>query len=328
MQGFYRPKTRQDSNVFSNRIPSISSEFPDTCRITWFFQTHKGEVKCSFLQGDLDKQDADNDDDEDNFKIESAQPVSDTFCEPVPELSRKLQLEHHHRFLKAVYGLVNASRRWYHRVAPDLRERRISHALCFVHVDDFMLACSDSPFGRHVFESIHNLYAWGKWESRVFKQCGAQITPAYNKHTGTWCGFEISFTESAKEISPITLPPHRRRDKKSQITPLELSQLRALDGQLLWLGMQCLPQLAPLSLLMGQTPQAAVGTIYEVHKLARKATVWAKMPLKVHAHHSPVVITYTDAGWTTRPDGTSQGGQLVFIANSELLQGRESNMSL
>ena len=48
----------------------------------------------------------------------------------------------------------------------------------------------------------------------------------------------------------------------------------------------------------------------------------------IHAHHSPVVVTNTDTGWTTRPDGTSQGGQLVFKANSELLQGRESNMSL
>ena len=28
------------------------------------------------------------------------------------------------------------------------------------------------------------------------------------------------------------------------------------------------------------------------------------------------------------PDGTSHGGQLVFIANSEVLQGTESNMSL
>ena len=71
-----------------------------------------------------------------------------------------------------------------------------------------------------------------------------------------------------------------------------------------------------------------MGTIYEVNKLARKATAWARTPLKIHAHHSPVVVTCTDAGWTTRPDGTSQGGQLVFIANSELLQGRESNMSL
>ena len=185
-------------------------------------------------------------------------------------------------------------------------ENGVIHALCLVYVDGFMLACSDSPFGKHVFESIDNLYEWGNWESRVFKQCGAQITQAYNKHTGTWGGFEISFTEYVKEISIITLPSHRRRDKKSKITPLEISQLRALNGQLLWLGMQCLPQLlAPLSLLLVQTPQATVGTIYEVNKLVRKATAWARRPLKVHAHHSPVVVTYTDAGWTTRPDGTS-----------------------
>ena len=79
---------------------------------------------------------------------------------------------------------------------------------------------------------------------------------------------------------------------------------------------------------MGQTPQAAVGTIYEVNKLAQKGTAWAKTPLKIHAHRSLLVVTNTDAGWTTRPDGTLQGGQLVFISNSELLQSRESNMSL
>ena len=73
---------------------------------------------------------------------------------------------------------------------------------------------------------------------------------------------------------------------------------------------------------MGQTPQATVDTIFEVNKLARKATAWARTPLKIHAHHSPVVVAYTSAGWTTRPDGTSQGGQLVFIANAELSQGR------
>ena len=100
-------------------------------------------------------------------------------------------------------------------------------------------------------KSISNLYEWGKWESRVFKQCGGQITQAYNKHTGTWCGCEISFTEYVKEISIITLPSHQRRDKKSKITPLEFSQLRALNAQLLCLGMHCLPQLlAPLLLLM------------------------------------------------------------------------------
>ena len=121
---FYRRKTRLDSNVFSNRVPSISSDFSDTCLLRHLgFQTHKGDVKCAFLQGDLDEQRVDDDDDDDNFKIESAQPVSDTFCEPIPELSRKLQLEHPQciRLLTPVYGLVNAPRRWYHRVTTDLR---------------------------------------------------------------------------------------------------------------------------------------------------------------------------------------------------------------
>ena len=62
-------------------------------------------------------------------------------------------------------------------------ENGVIHALCFVYVDDFMLACSDSPFGKHVFALT---ICTRKWESRVFKQCGAQITQAYNKHTGTW----------------------------------------------------------------------------------------------------------------------------------------------
>ena len=48
------------------------------------FPTHQGDVKCPFLKGDFDEQHADDNDD-DNFKTESAQPVSDTFCEPVPE---------------------------------------------------------------------------------------------------------------------------------------------------------------------------------------------------------------------------------------------------
>ena len=58
------------------------------------FQTHKGDVKYAFLQGNLDERV----DDDDNFN---------TFCEPVPELSRQLQLEHHQciRLLKAVHVL-------------------------------------------------------------------------------------------------------------------------------------------------------------------------------------------------------------------------------
>ena len=103
-----------------------------------------------------------------NSKLSQHNQFSDTFWEPVPELSRKLQLEHHQciRLLKAVHGLVNAPRRCCHRVATDLRnmkgeesvmeptfrdENGVIHALCLVYVDDFMLKYSDCPFGKHMF---------------------------------------------------------------------------------------------------------------------------------------------------------------------------------
>ena len=153
--------------------------------------------------GSLSESSLAGDTDDDDCKIESAQPVSDTFCERIPELSRLLQLEHHQcvRLLKAVYGLVNAPRRWYHRVATHLRNmggdeyfmepclwifrdaHGVMQALCWVYVDDFMLACSDSPRGKRTFDGIDNLYERGTWESRVFTQCGgARVTQPYDKH--------------------------------------------------------------------------------------------------------------------------------------------------
>ena len=168
-------KTRMVVQGFTDqRLGKIPTSSPTASRrsrqifltldVSLGFQTHTRDVEYAFHQRDLDEQRVDDDD---NFKIESAQPVSDTFCEQIPELSRKLQSEHHQciRLYKAVHGLVNAPRRWYHRVATDLRNltseesvmepclwtfRDGNGALCLVYVDDFMLPCSDSKFGKHV----------------------------------------------------------------------------------------------------------------------------------------------------------------------------------
>ena len=78
----------------SPNAPNRSRQISVTLVACFGFQTHQGDVECACLQGDVDEHHVD-DDDEENFKIDSAQLVSDTFCEPVPELSRKLQLEHH-----------------------------------------------------------------------------------------------------------------------------------------------------------------------------------------------------------------------------------------
>ena len=115
----------------------------------------------------------------------------------------------------------------------------VVEALCLVFVDDFMLSVHSSLGGRGVSEFVNNLYDWGVWESRVFTQCGARITQAYDKHTQTWSGFQVNFDEYVKKISVISLCGHRRRQRMTKLTLFQLSQLRVLNGQLLRLAMQC-----------------------------------------------------------------------------------------
>ena len=109
----------------------------------------------------------------------------------------------------------------------------------------------------------------------------------------------------------------------------EQSLFRALAGQMNWLAQQCCPKLvAPLSLLMGETNCATVDTLLRANKLARQALIWSKEPLCVHAHANPVTVGWSDGGWATRLDGTSQPGCLVAVADAEILIGKESPVTL
>ena len=59
-----------------------------------------------------------------------------------------------------------------------------------------------------------------------------------------------------------------------------LSELCGLLGQLKWLATQVIPQLsAPLSVHVGYIGVATVSTMLEANKLARRAMVWAQIPL-------------------------------------------------
>ena len=175
---FYRPKTRQDSNVFSNRIPSISSDFSDTCRITWF---------------------------------------------------------------------PNSQRRREMRISPG----RTGRATC----------------GR-----------WWRWLQNWVNTASFRITQSYNKHTGTWGGFEISFTEYVKKNSyhrfAITSTP---RQEIQNHTTWAFST-SSLEWSVALVGY------APLSLLMGQThlkPQWA---------RFMKWTNWLGKRLRGHGHHSKSML--------------------------------------
>ena len=183
---------------------------------------------------------------------------------------------------------------------------------------------------KHVFDSINNLYEWGTWESRVFAQCGARITQANDKHTRTWGGFEISFAEYAKEISIITLPSHRRRDRKSQITSLELPQLRALSGSVALVGCAMFDTVAGASVVVDGRNTAS----HSGHDLLGEQAGWEGDCVGQNATQSPC-SSFSCCGYVRRCMGgpfdqtaLRKGDSRSSVQTPRLLQGEETNMSL
>ena len=149
-----------------------------------------------------------------------------------------------------------------------------------------MLACSDSTFGKHVLDGINEMYEC-ELGSHACSHNPAHESPmlATNtpKHGG---GFEISFTEYLKEISLISFPSHRRRDRKSPNHTTWAVSTSSLEWPFTLVGYAVLATLAGAPVTEDATNAAGRGGHdFEVNRLARKATVLANTPLKLHAHH-------------------------------------------
>eukprot|EP00959_Pyramimonas_sp_CCMP1952_P050217 1049458-Pyramimonas_sp.AAC.1 len=182
------------------------------------FQVFRGDVKAvkaAFLQGDLGEEDR------------------GVLAETVKELRDAMRLEHHQciKLKKAVYGLVNAPRRWWSRVRKDMEKlgwvesstepclwylRDKSDKLCglaVAHVDDFMIAVDNtSKFATDALQRLHQAYEWGSWESQDFVQCGTRIRQEYDGRTKTWGRFHLNMVDYAQELKEIDIPTQRRKD--------------------------------------------------------------------------------------------------------------------
>ena len=99
-------------------------------------------------------------------------------------------------------------------------------------------------------------------------------------------GFSLWCAQYGESLVLLDAPPARRKRDES-ITAGEMSTLRSLLGQLMWLETQVIPELqAPLSLLLGYVGVATVSTVLEANKFVRRALVWSQTPLRTHVHDS------------------------------------------
>ena len=168
----------------------------------------------------------------------------------------------------------------------------------------------------------------GKMGKRVFHLCGVR----YRQHND----FSITMDqeEYTKSLNEASFTPPSNFNKEPGTRQLDgdgLRCLRAINGSLQWLVTNSRPDLsARVSLSASATSNPTYGDLQSANKLIRQAQRCKEIPITIQS--SPMdrltMGTFTDAAWAVRPDGSSQGGYLLFFSDKDLLEGKEAKVSI
>ena len=294
------------------------------------FRLAVGDIKTAFLQGD---------------DTEEARRV---FADPPPDVKENLGMKDTElfRLKKAVYGLLNAPKRWFEKLSRTLCDLGwVQHQLdkcmfllysdsdpheligmCGMHVDDLLCAGVGDKYENCV-KQLRSKFPFGSWnyaDSEVVTFCGCELFQDSEFHI--YLGQE-KFSQSICEI-PLTR--ERKSELEDNITEQERTQMRQTLGGLNWRSTQSAPWLlATTSHLQGCVAHGKVKHLLEVNKLVRLSNKYGKHVMKFSAYvENPVIVTFADSSFASRHDGSSQGGQITLLMDEKVMHGHEASFSV
>ena len=290
------------------------------------WDAYLGDIKTAFLNGD---------------KTEAQREV---FAEPPEEVRRMLNMRPNElfRILKAVYGLLHAPRAWADKLAKELQKQgwtqsrlepcvwrlyntdRTLCGLIGIHVDDILCCGSGERFRKRV-QVLRESFPFGSWKSLQEPSmfCGCEIR---QKEDGS---IELNQERYAEGINEIPLSKVRKEQPELEVTEDERKQFRAALGALSWRATQSAPWLAAsVSYLQGCHKAAKVGDLIQANKLIRMQRIYSQQTLYFPSEISePVLLTYHDASYACRRDGSSQGGVFTMLVDKCVLAGKVGKYS-
>ena len=303
-----RPKARLVARGFEENTSDIASDSPTcskdslraliavSCQKKW--KVNSIDIKTAFLQGDvLDR---------------------DVFIKPPIEANCKGYLW---KLNKAVYGLTDASLRWYARVKDFMCsvggiKSALDPALFLwladgkvigfvaVHIDDFIW-CGNSLFESTVITSLRKTFLVGKEETCCFQYLGLKLQQSLMGITFN----QNHYIENLKEIEiPVDTPP------EIALNSSFVDALRSKVGQLLWVANQSRPDISfDVSSIAVSLKDATFKDIINVNKIIRKVKNNQLSLQYFSLGRTAKIVAYTDASFANLPDGGSQGGYLIFL---------------
>ena len=184
------------------------------------------------------------------------------------------------------------------------------------------------PNGKSVKKDLKALYNWGKWERNTFTLCGVKYHQ-YKDFT-----IRLDQEEYVKEIANNDFELPTGLKTMPDKTPLDargLKCLRGINGTLQWLVTNSRVDLASkVSISASSTSNPTVEDLRKAYKLVRQAQREAGLPVHFHpiALDNFILGGFGDAAWAVRPDGSSQGGFLIYASHKSLMDGKEVPMSI
>lgn len=147
------------------------------------------------------------------------------------------------KLLKCLYGLKDASRKWYNKVENRLLELGFKKSkydpgffylihggkligMIGIHVDDFLQA-GNEYFNNHVMPQVIKAFKIGKCEIKQFMYTGFNITQDKS-------GITLDQSGYVKNIQLPDIEAERLKEKDEEMDQEELSKLRQMVGSLNW----------------------------------------------------------------------------------------------
>merc|ERR1712155_261218 len=182
--------------------------------------------------------------------------------------------------------------------------------------------------GKKRKRKLENLYKWGKWESDSFALCGVRYRQKQD-YSVTMNQQEFTTKLSTAEHS---LPKNLHRlNGKDKLDATGLTTLRGINGSLQWLATNTRVDLcAKVSLSASETSNPTISSLQKANKIIRQAQKDDALPIHIHAIPLEQLNfgVFSDAAWGVRPDGSSQGGYLVYASPHTLRVGQEAPVGI
>ena len=233
---------------------------------------------------------------------------------------------------KAVYGLVDASKKWYDSVKCFMLENGGTqsttdpsvfywhshdnnvHGCILSYVDDF-LWFGNNNFKLFIIDKLCNTFTISKHINSNFKYIGLNLSTLSDNSR---CLDQVDYCSKLDYINiPLTLK--QKEDSNQDLPEKERKLLRSKIGQLLWLSCQSRPDLCfEVCKLSNNFKNANVGELVNCNKIIKKANA---NPLVLRYNNlgdinNLKLVVYADASFGNLPDGGSQGVFLIFIVGS------------